>query len=135
MSTEVTNAPVDNSVAEQQEDPSANNSENESTGCHVTGTSQWLDYMTDRSERGDSQAHFSLGQYHYEKKEYTKALSYFNMSDNKGNIQATYQLAVMYYDGLGVAENQVRVCVCMMRIRAHVCMCICYVSVHMCVVY
>ena len=109
MSTKVTNAPVDDSAA----DPSVSNTnENESTGSHMISSPQWLDYMTDRSERGDSQAHFSLGQYYYEKKEYTKALSYFNMADNKGNIQATYQLAVMYYDGLGVAENQVCVCVC-----------------------
>ena len=110
MSTEVTNAPLDSSgsAAEQPVDPSANdNNENESTGSREIGSPQWLDYMTDRSERGDSQAHFSLGQYHYEKKDYTKALSYFNMADNKGNIQATYQLAVMYYDGLGVVENQV----------------------------
>lgn len=92
------------STSEVQPDPSA---ETESNGSHVMGTPAWLDYMTDRSERGDAQAHFSLGQYHYERKEYTKALEYFNMADDKENIQATYQLAVMHYDGLGVAENQV----------------------------
>ena len=127
MSTEVTSAPLDSSVAEQPVDPSAN--DNKSTGSHVIGSPQWLDYMTDRSERGDSQAHFSLGQYHYEKKDYTKALSYFNMADNKGNIQATYQLAVMYYDGLGVAENQVCTCYCVCvcvcaRARARACVCV-----------
>ena len=99
MSTEV--ASVD------EPDPSVKSEHIASSDRHVIGSPEWLDYMTDRSERGDAQAHFSLGQYHYEKKEYTKALSYFNMADNKGNIQATYQLAVMYYDGLGVTENQV----------------------------
>ena len=112
MSTEVTVAPADNPVVEQP-NASDETKEDESSGRHVIGGPEWLDFMTDRSERGDSQAHFSLGQYHYERKEYTKALSYFNMADNKGNIQATYQLAVMYYDGLGVPENHVHcVCVC-----------------------
>ena len=104
MSTGVTIAPEDTTASEEQQDASA---ENESSGSHVIGSPKWLDYMTDRSERGDSQADFSLGQYHFEKKEYTKAFSFFNMADNKGNIQATYQLAVMYYDGIGVEENQV----------------------------
>ena len=110
VETEVRVGSVDNDA--EQTNPSANTEETESTGSHVMGSPGWLDYMTDRSERGDAQAHFSLGQYHYEKKEYTKALAYFNMADNKGNIQATYQLAVMYYDGLGVVENQVRTSKC-----------------------
>ena len=105
MSTEVKVTSVDNDA--EQTDPSTKTEETESTDSHVIGSPGWLDFMTDRSERGDAHAHFSLGHYHYEKKEYTKALAYFNMADNKGNIQATYQLAVMYYDGLGVAENQV----------------------------
>ena len=113
MSTEVTVVPVDNSETPEQSNPSAE------TGRHVIGSPEWLDYMRDRSERGDFQAHFSLGQHHYEKKEYTKALSYFNMADNKGNIQATYQLAVMYYDGLGVPENHVSLCV--------------YISLYLCI--
>lgn len=108
MSTEVR---VAHDSAERPE-PSVKSEDTSSTGKHVTGSPEWFDYMTDRSERGDAQARFSLGQYHYERKEYTIALSYFNMADNKGNIQATYQLAVMYYDGLGVAENQVCVVDC-----------------------
>jgi len=74
---------------------------------HVIGSQEWLDYMVDRSERGDAHAHFSLGQYYFEKKDYPNALNYFKIADSKGNLQATYQLAVMYYDGLGVAEDQV----------------------------
>ena len=124
MSTEVTVAPADN-LSTEQPNSSQDNKEDESSGGHVIGGPEWLDFMTDRSERGDSQAHFSLGQYHYEKKDYTKALSYFNMADNKGNIQATYQLAVMYYDGLGVTENHVRVCM-----YVYLCWC---VYVHVCV--
>ena len=129
MSTGVKIAPEDNTASEQP-DASAETNENESTGSHVIGSPGWLDYMTDRSERGDSQAHFSLGQYHYEKKEYTKALSYFNMADNKGDIQATYQLAVMYYDGIGVEENQVCHCV---FVYLSVCIYTCvHTSVFMC---
>jgi len=74
---------------------------------NVIGGQEWLDYMVDRSERGDALAHFSLGQHCFEKKDYPNALNYFSMADKKGNLQATYQLAVMHYDGLGVAEDQV----------------------------
>jgi len=102
MSTDPEAVPRDDS-----HETSSPSSSDEKQTNHVIGSQEWLDYMVDRSERGDTHAHFSLGQYYFEKKDYPNALNYFNMADKKGNLQATYQLAVMHYDGLGVAEDQV----------------------------
>ena len=43
----------------------------------------------------------------YFQKRYDKALHYFEMLSNRGDWQATFQLGVMYYDGLGVEQNTV----------------------------
>ena len=104
MSTDSEAVPRDDSAHETTSPPSGD----EKQTSYVIGSQEWLDCMVDRSERGNAYAHFSLGQYYFEKKDYPNALNYFNMADKKGNLQATYQLAVMHYDGLGVAEDQVR---------------------------
>ena len=57
---------------------------------------------------GIAQAQFSLGQYHYEHGHHGDAERLFRSAAASGNMQAKYQLAVMNYDGVGVAEDQVR---------------------------
>ncbi|XP_073677291.1 LRP2-binding protein-like [Garra rufa] len=60
--------------------------------------------LKEKAERGDSQAAFLLGQLHYEEGRYVEAELIFD--DNKDeDPRALYQLAVIYYDGLGSKED------------------------------
>ena len=63
-----------------------------------------------RIRAGDNYAKFELGQFYFERRKYTDAKKLFEEISNE-NMQAIYQLAVMYYDGLGVETNYVRICV------------------------
>lgn len=58
---------------------------------------------------GIPEAQFALGQYHYSNGRYQEALGWFEKAatGEGGSSQAKYQLGVMYYDGLGVPEDQV----------------------------
>lgn len=58
-------------------------------------------------ERTDHASRFQLGQFYFERKMYVKAFVEFNKLKSR-DIQALYQLGVMYYDGLGVEEDGVR---------------------------
>ncbi|XP_051514552.1 LRP2-binding protein isoform X1 [Myxocyprinus asiaticus] len=58
----------------------------------------------EKAERGDSQATFLLGQLHYEEGRYTEAEMIFD-SIRDQDPRALYQLAVIYYDGLGTKED------------------------------
>ena len=62
---------------------------------------------------GVSDALFALGQYHFNSGHYHEAAGYFEKAAESANscAQAKYQLGVMYYDGLGVREDPVSVCV------------------------
>ena len=69
--------------------------------------------ITLSSLAGGGEAQFTLGQYFFSIGAYQDALSYFERaskvdSPNNGWSQAKYQLGVMYYDGLGVQEDMVR---------------------------
>jgi len=60
---------------------------------------------------------FSLGQYYYLRQNYEKAIGYFEKaaatveektaSGDGYDMQAAYQLGVIYYDGLGVTPDAV----------------------------
>ncbi|XP_063715399.1 LRP2-binding protein-like [Symsagittifera roscoffensis] len=56
------------------------------------------------AEKGDELAPFRLGQLFYEERLYDSAFVEFNRLREK-DAQAKYQLAVMYYDGMGVSER------------------------------
>ena len=56
---------------------------------------------------GNADAQFSLGQYHYSRGNYETALTYFSSAEAGGSAQASYQLGVMFYDGLGAPQNPV----------------------------
>ena len=58
--------------------------------------------------RTDHISRFQLGQFYFEREIYEKAFLEFNKLKER-DVQALYQLGVMYYDGLGVPEDGVRV--------------------------
>ncbi|KAJ1215508.1 hypothetical protein NDU88_003116 [Pleurodeles waltl] len=60
-------------------------------------------FLKERIQQGDQQAPFLLGQLYFEEGWYEDALLQFEK--NKNDFQALYQAGVMYYDGLGIAEN------------------------------
>ncbi|KAK1804107.1 hypothetical protein P4O66_020152, partial [Electrophorus voltai] len=63
--------------------------------------------MRDRADTGDTQARFLLGQLYYQEGRYTEAETIFDgIKDSEP--QALYQLAVMYYDGLGTTADQMK---------------------------
>ncbi|KAL1261637.1 hypothetical protein QQF64_006902 [Cirrhinus molitorella] len=75
--------------------------QSETTGEKVEKT---VLLLKEKAERGDSQATFLLGQLHYEEGCYTEAELIFDDIKDE-DPQALYQLAVIYYDGLGSKED------------------------------
>ena len=57
-------------------------------------------------ERSDQVSRFQLGQFYFEREMYKKAFIEFEKLKER-DIQALYQLGVLYYDGLGVREDGV----------------------------
>lgn len=57
--------------------------------------------------KGNADAQFSLGQYHFSQGNHETALQYFYSAETGGSMQACYQLGVMYYDGLGTPQDPV----------------------------
>ena len=64
-----------------------------------------IENLTEQSNREDPVAQFSLGQILYNHGEMEKAVGYFKHAAAAGHGQALYQLAVMYYDGVGVEPD------------------------------
>ena len=54
--------------------------------------------------RSDHVSKFQLGQFYFEREMYDKAFVQFAKLKER-DVQALYQLGVMYYDGLGVARK------------------------------
>ena len=67
---------------------------------------QLLADLQERIKSGDKDAKFELGQFHFDRRDFEEAKRLFEEIASE-NLQATYQLAVIYYDGLGVEANQV----------------------------
>ncbi|XP_072520149.1 LRP2-binding protein [Salminus brasiliensis] len=63
--------------------------------------------LKSRAETGDTQASFLLGQLYYEESRYTEAKAMFDGIKDR-EPHALYQLAVMYYDGLGTTADQIK---------------------------
>ncbi|XP_036106174.1 LRP2-binding protein [Molossus molossus] len=63
-----------------------------------------LQLLQERIRRGDAMAYFLRGQLYFEEGWYEEALEQFEEIKEQDH-QATYQLGVMYYDGLGTAAN------------------------------
>lgn len=59
-------------------------------------------------ERNDPVSRLQLGQFYFEREIYEKAFAEFEKLKDY-DFHALYQLGVMYYDGLGVQENTVRI--------------------------
>ena len=58
---------------------------------------------------GNADAQFSLGQYYFSQGtcRYETALKYLCSAEAGGSSQASYQLGVMFYDGLGTQQDSV----------------------------
>ena len=67
---------------------------------------QLLADLQERIKSGDKDAKFELGQFYFDRRDFEEAKGLFEEIADE-NLQATYQLAVIYYDGLGVEANQV----------------------------
>ena len=68
---------------------------------------EWLEDMEELCQRGNGQAFFTVGQYHERRGRLEKALRYYHEAESRGDMQARYQLAVAYYDGVGEAADLV----------------------------
>ncbi|KAM5192602.1 LRP2-binding protein [Mantella aurantiaca] len=62
-------------------------------------------YLKEKIQEGDKQATFLLGQLYFEEGWYEDALQQFHQVKDDDD-QALYQAGVMYYDGLGIQEDQ-----------------------------
>ena len=81
----------------------ANNDENNDAGADKS----WLEDMEELCLRGNGRAMFTLGQYYLDKSKVDKAIEYFHAAAKHEDIQAYYQLAVAYYDGIGLETDVV----------------------------
>lgn len=68
-----------------------------------------MDKLLEHSERGHPAAQFTLAQYYLKNNDTAKALSLLEQSSSSSCAQAKYQLAVLYYDGVGVDIDAVRI--------------------------
>ncbi len=67
-----------------------------------------LDALVEHSRRGNAAAQFTLAQYHLSNgDDLNTALTLFKQSAASKYSQAQYQLAVMYYEGIGVETDPV----------------------------
>nr|XP_020044046.1 LRP2-binding protein [Castor canadensis] len=71
---------------------------------HANLVDKALKLLKERIKTGDALAYFLRGQLYFEEGWYEEALEQFEEIAEKDH-QATYQLGVMYYDGLGTATN------------------------------
>ncbi|XP_042557224.1 LRP2-binding protein [Dipodomys spectabilis] len=82
---------------------------------HAILVDKALQLLKERIRRGDSLAYFLRGQLYFEEGWYQEALEQFEeIAEN--DHQATYQLGVMHYDGLGTAPNADKGVECMKKI-------------------
>ncbi|KAB1257736.1 Ufm1-specific protease 2 [Camelus dromedarius] len=71
---------------------------------HADLVEKALQLLKERIRRGDALAYFLQGQLYFEEGWYEEALEQFEEIKEK-DYQATYQLGVMYYDGLGTTTD------------------------------
>ena len=67
---------------------------------------QLIASLQERVRADDKDAVFEFGQFYFEKRNFEEARTLFEQIENE-NMQAKYQLAVMFYDGLGVKADHV----------------------------
>ena len=58
------------------------------------------------AENGDAEAQTKMGNYHFEKKEYTQALEWYRKAEAQGNAEAMIQIAECYENGYGVTKDE-----------------------------
>ena len=67
-----------------------------------------LTRLTSNAKDGDANAQTGLGLFYVEKKNYAKAISWFQKAANHGYAPAEDGLALVYYKGLGVPQNYIK---------------------------
>ena len=77
-------------------------SDSSEVGDVTRADKSWLEDTEELCLRGNGHAMFTLGQYYLEKLKLNKAMEYFHAAAKQDDAQAYYQLAVAYYDGIGV---------------------------------
>lgn len=68
---------------------------------------QYIASLQELIKDGDTDAKFEFGQFHFQNRDFAEARKWFEEIEEE-DMQAKYQLAVMYYDGLGVKADYVR---------------------------
>ncbi|XP_067314194.1 LRP2-binding protein [Pseudorasbora parva] len=74
------------------------------SGISAESVEKAVSLLKEKAERGDPEAAFLLGQFHYEEGRYAEAEVIFDGIKDE-DPRALYQLAVIYYDGLGTKED------------------------------
>lgn len=64
--------------------------------------------LISNAKSGDAYAQTELGLFYVEKKNYAKAISWFQKAANHGYAPAEDGLALVYYKGLGVPQNYIK---------------------------
>lgn len=72
-------------------------------------TSVDLETLKFNSSQGHGPSQFTLAQYYFQQDDLEKAVPLFHQAATSGYTQAIYQMAVMYYDGLGVEVDTVSI--------------------------
>ncbi|XP_041476636.1 LRP2-binding protein-like isoform X1 [Lytechinus variegatus] len=63
--------------------------------------------LLDKVKKGDKVATFQLGQFYFEQERYKEAKKYF-YDIRENDLQAQYQLGIIYFDGLGTDKDMKR---------------------------
>ena len=58
------------------------------------------------AEQGDAAAQTKMGDYHFERKEYTQALQWYEKAAQQDNVDAILQLIEIYENGYGVTKDE-----------------------------
>ena len=58
------------------------------------------------AEQGDATAQTKMGDYHFDKKEYTQAIEWYEKAAAQNNVDAILQLIDIYEEGYGVAKDE-----------------------------
>ena len=64
------------------------------------------------AEQGLADSQYNLGRMYYKgvgvKKDYKKAIQWYEAAILAGNIESQYALALMYYNGEGIEQDQIK---------------------------
>jgi TPR repeat protein len=62
-------------------------------------------YFLSAAKKGHSDAQYGLARIAYDRKDFAQAVEWYGKAAQQGDLQATYNLAYMYHEGLGVDKS------------------------------